>query len=209
MSTFSVVKKVQAITALVPRPWLVVGKGPSCDFVGRVDEREYHVFTLNHACTAICPAIAHFVDLEAFEDCRPLLARMQATYCLPWHPHQGNGPGPDLNALGDRVRKHDGKPIGTLVSYNSSVAFKLPRNSGLPDVRLRYFSAVAAFNILALAGVKTVLSIGVDGGTGYAEQFDPKDRLANGRRSFDVQTREIERTVAGNGITWTRLTGEL
>lgn len=203
MSTFSVVKKVRQITALCPLPWLVVGKGPSCGYISRVDPARYHVLTLNHACRVVEPSIAHFTDLEAFFDCVPTLDDRKCAYCLPWYPHVGNAVGrKTLNDHGPAVRP---KGLGDLVSYNSSLAHKLPRNAALPDVRVRHFSAVAAFNILALAGIREIASIGVDGGTGYAEGFDPKDRLANGRKSFDPQTKEITNTVTRNGIHWTRL----
>ena len=81
-----------------------------------------------------------------------------------------------------------------LWSYNSTRVPRRRYGLGLSEVRVRYFSAVPAFNLLALAGHKTVYTLGVDGGKHYAKEFPLKDCLANGHQSFDIQFREIART---------------
>lgn len=207
--TFNVVKFVRDAQNLDPKPWLIVGKGPSSDFISRVYPADYHVFTLNHACKIIQPTIAHFVDIEAFMACLEHLCVTKVPYCLPWYPHVESKPTPvTLNTLGDAARMYNGKPLGPLLSYNATTAGKLKPHPSLPAIRLRFFSAVAAFNILATAGIKRITSIGVDGGRGYAEAFDTKDCLANGRDSFDAQTPEIQKTVSVNGIQWVKLNWE-
>lgn len=201
--------------AVPSRPWLILGKGPSLDNLGAVDTSKYNVLTLNHACLLCVPTIAHFTDWEAWAACRPfLVAAVQGdptseiALCLPWHPHVDYKPSRRTLAwwaTDDAVTYREFHRRGRLVSYNSTVAHKLPANSNLTTVRVRYFSAVAAFNLLALAGVIDVDTIGVDGGTGYATTMNPTDRLANGRPSFDVQFDEIMHTVKAYGITWRRL----
>lgn len=210
----SAVSHVRELTAADPRPWLVVGKGPTSDAVADVDPAAYHVLTLNHACRLVpAPALAHFVDVEAFLECGDRLAQGLTPTALPWHPHVGHKPSPlplpgFCGLFGERGRSVAlawllGKD--RLLSYNASTAGGLPRNVRLPDVRLRFFGAVAAFNVLAAAGVREVASLGVDGGTGYGSAFDHKDRLANGRTSFDAQTNEIRHTVKACRMRWTRL----
>lgn len=195
----SVTSYVGKHTAAHPRPWLVLGKGPTAERVAEVDTSQYHILTLNHACMVATPTVAHFVDIEAYRDCAGRLeSTINPKVCLPWHPHVGNKAGkPCLTDYGIPERR--------LLSYNSTTAGKLPRMPGLPTVRLRFFSAVAAFNILGQAGVREVYSLGVDGGTEYAPAFDAKDRLSNGRSSFDDQFGEIANAVKTHAMNWVKL----
>lgn len=206
----SVVGFVRHLTAATPRPWLLVGKGPSCARLAALDLSAYHVFTLNHAC-CLTPtfAVAHFVDVEAAAACENFLlaavARTAGRLCLPWHPHVTFKPAtaplvPSANAAVSAYQA-----AGKLVSYNATTAGRLPRHHALPVVTLRQFSAVAAVNVLALAGVKVVHAVGVDGGTEYHSAFAPADKLSNGRPSFDSQWPWIRKTVAEFGIAWRKL----
>ena len=193
------------------RPWLLVGKGPSLDRRAEFDLVDYHVLTLNHSCRVIRPTLAHFTDLEAAMECICDLDDQNAPMILPWHPHVGFRPSP--NSIGDYVRNDSGRRGGLgrmysrnlLYSYNSTRA----RNKvdWLPIVHVRFFSAVAGLNLLAMAGVREIRSIGVDGGTGYAKELDAKDCLANGRDSFDAQFTEMRKTVAKYKLNYQRLDG--
>lgn len=206
MGVGSVVDWVRHRTLADPRPWLVVGKGPTAAGLTEATAGKYHVLTLNHACQLVTPALAHFADLEAFHDCEERLAALGCACCLPWHPHVRNAAGrKTLDDYAHAVRRCQDKRLGLLVSYNASTANTLPRNRLLPNITLRYFSAVGAFNVLAAAGVKEVVTAGVDGGTEYAPQFDPGTRLANGQKTFDVQLPELRATCRRHGITWVKL----
>ncbi len=190
------------------RPWLLVGKGPSLDRRHEYDLRPYHVLTLNHACRVVIPSVAHFTDLEPLLECVQELAAGHKRIVAPWHPHVDFRPSP--NNLGDYVRNgHDELAAAVsrklLYAYNSTRA--RTKVAWLTTVPVRYFSAVAGLNLLALAGVRSVVSLGVDGGTKYAKDFDSKDRLANGRTSFDVQFTEMKKTVDSYHITYRSLTG--
>lgn len=180
-------------------PWCVVGKGPSLDLHAALDLSQYRLLTLNDACTVVPPDVAHFTDLEALRRCEYRLEdpgpRLQYL-CLPWHPHADNRPHHrDLLAWAEEypvIREYGA--TDRLLSYNSSLADRLPRKKGLRDVRVRFFSAVAALNLVAASGQKKLYSLGVDGGDGYAVCVSQEGRLANGRESFDVQFAEIEAT---------------
>ncbi len=195
----SVVSHCHTVTAARPRPWLVLGKGPSAARLADFDPSAYHVLSLNHACRLTPPAVAHFADLEAYYACEDHLAALdECVACLPWHPHVKCKPGKaDLSDYE--------LPASHTVTYNATTARKLPRYPGVHTVGLRFFSATAAFSILGLAGVRTVFSLGVDGGTEYAPCFDAKDRLANGRTSFDDQFKDINATVRHHKMAWTKL----
>jgi len=117
---------------------------------------------------------------------RNLLCRHIVT---PWEPHINFVPGgvPAPNLFANKDLNID-IPI---LWYNSDRSKKLMMQSG-PVVRVKLFSACAAVNLLANAGVKEIYTVGVDGGKGYSKEFDPKDKLANGRTSFDGQTKEFK-----------------
>lgn len=197
----NVLHAVSAFNNILPRPWLLVGKGPTLNNRDQVDFNKFNVFTLNHACTVVRPNIAHFTDFDAWLDCNSYLYENQHNICLPWYPHFDNRSGPnplacyvDQNSL---LQWHHDEH--KLFSYNSTLS-KRPKNPELPLIRVRYFSAVAGFNILAAAGVKRIYTLGIDGGKSYGRDFDPKDLLANGRTDFDVQFEEIARTCREKGV---------
>lgn len=192
---YSVVHYVHKHTVADRRPWLVLGKGPTAALLPQIDTSKYHILTLNHACRAVTPTVAHFVDLDAYQECRDAISGMA---CLPWYPHVDSKAGKkhldDLGLAPDAV-----------LTYNSTTASGRTKCPTVHTVRLRYFSAVAAFNIIGMAGVREIFSLGVDGGTGYAPQFDPKDRLKNGRKTFDDQAAELDLAVKTYHMTWTRI----
>lgn len=221
----SAVDFIRDVTRVSPRPWMVLGKGPTSDYICRIDPSEYHILTLNHACKVTVPTIAHFVDVEAYEDCVENLIDVSKTaICLPWYPHWHNKPQcgnlfdltlytPPLKTMAGKSPLSDGGKrliLATereklMLSYNASTAGKQKPGKNLPNIELRYFSAVAAFNLLARADVKEVHTLGVDGGIGYGDAFDKKDCLSNGQSSFDIGIREIVRTVQKNGMRWLKL----
>lgn len=169
------------------KPWLVVGKGPTFDLIHRVNLDDYHVLGLNHVMYRIPCLLGHAIDYDVFKS--PADRLLCQHIVTPWEPHINFVPGgasvPNLFSDKD-LRIH--VPV---LWYNSDRSRRLMIQSG-PVVRVRLFSACAAVNLLANAGVKDILTVGVDGGSGYSKEFDPKDRLANGRSSFDGQTKEFK-----------------
>lgn len=70
-----------------------------------------------------------------------------------------------------------------------------PVGPGWPRLRVRAFTAVACVALLSAAGVKTVVTAGIDGGTDYHATFRTQGLtpLSNGQKSFDAQFREFDR----------------
>lgn len=169
------------------RLWCIVGKGPSCDRRQEVDWSRFYIVTLNHACRVVTPHLAFFVDYEAFAACLDLLEG-QGTAVLPWRPHVQCRPGQktlaDYALEDQRVRKMWRE--GRLLGFNARPAHVQPHPQ-LNFLLVLRFSAVPAFHLLASAGVPTIHSLGVDGGTQYGRDFDKADLLRNGRASFDDQ----------------------
>jgi hypothetical protein len=193
-----------------------VGKGPSYAR-GLSIGKPLGLLTLNHACKLalepavrqhrfLGPVLAHFTDLSAYLDCRAVVDRHDAlAVCLPWYPHVQFQPAKTpLAELCDHCPPLESlRQAGRLFSYNSTRAHLRPPGPGLQRIAVRHFSAVPAVNILAAAGVRRIETLGIDGGTQYAEGFDERDRLSNGRSSFDAQFAEIRATCARDGITFT------
>jgi hypothetical protein len=95
---------------------------------------------------------------------------------------------------------------GRLIWYNLSSSNKQVGSS--PRIVAKFFSAEAALNILAECGAKTIRSLGVDGGSTYASQFEDlkaKTLLANTHTSFDGQFKEIARTIRTKKIFYAPL----
>jgi hypothetical protein len=198
----------------VKKPWLLVGKGPTLDRRDEVNFSHYNTFTLNHACCVVPHSIAHFTDLEAFAECAGKLYETgvqsrPSFVCLPWYPHVNMRPGmKSLRELVDEQRSflHYFFGYHVLLSYNSTLATLLPPCSGLCTIPVRSFSAVAGFNILAQCSAnKEIFTLGIDGGIGYCADMNPKDRLANGQSSFDIQFKHIRQTCQRNGVKITPL----
>lgn len=190
------------------QPWLILGKGPSFAKRNAHDLKPYLTMSLNHAVREQPVVVAHMVDLDVIDACGESLLNNAQVVVLPWFPHVNNRPG--RHNLGELARTN---PLlqriddqGRLLWYNHSKARQT--NGDSPVVRVRFFSAVAALNLLALAGVRTIRSLGIDGGASYSQEFnDLKDKtlLANSRSSFDRQFEEIARTIATTGIDYAPL----
>src|SRR5687768_2409460 len=143
--------------------WVILGKGPSFAARSRWDLKRYHTISLNHVVREQPVTLAHMIDFDVVDACAESLVNNAQVVVLPWVPHINNRPGP--NNLAELAQSH---PVlrrldeqDRLLWYNHSKARQ--RNGESPVVRVRFFSAVAAINLLATAGVHTIRSLGVDG----------------------------------------------
>lgn len=190
------------------RPWLVLGKGPSFSKRGQFDLGLYYTLSLNHAVRELPVTVAHMIDYDVVTACGESILINSQYLVLPWFPHFGNRPGrrnlEELARTNSVLRELNEQ--GRLLWYNHSQARESLGDS--PVVRVRFFSADAALNLLVLAGVHQIRSLGVDGGATYSMEFDDlKDKtlLANRRTSFDRQFEEIARAIATTGIDYAPL----
>jgi hypothetical protein len=190
------------------QPWLILGKGPSFTKWKEFDLSQYRTMSLNHAVRERPVTVAHMIDHDVVAACGERILRNAEFLVLPWFPHVNNRPGrrslEELSQVDPLLRRMDEE--GRLLWYNHSRA---PHQHGdSPVVRVKFFSAVAALNLLGQAGVQTIRSLGIDGGATYSEEFsDLKDKtlLANSRSSFDRQFEEIARTISITGIDYAPL----
>jgi Glycosyl transferase family 8 len=188
-------------------PWLILGKGPTFSRRAEFDLKPFLHLSLNHAVREQCVKLAHIIDLNVVGQLGEALERNAEYVVMPWRPHVDNDPGchnlDELSVADTQLRRL--RERGRLLWYNLSSA--KPRD-GSPIVNARYFSAEAALNLLAAAGVKTVRSLGIDGGSSYSSTFDDlKDKtlLANSRASFNEQFQEFAKTILSTGIDYAPL----
>lgn len=182
---------------LAGRAPVICGKGPSLD-PAAVAASGHAALTLNHACRVVPAVLACFVDLEAMVQCDP-----DGDVVLPWVPNVNFKPAQPLDVL---LESRAWPALARawwderLYCYNRAGTW--PAHAGLRTIAARYFSAEAAFGLAVAAGAKMVYTSGVDGGSDYSSLFDPKDRLANGRKSFDVQFEPIRTLLRRNRAVW-------
>lgn len=180
---------------LPERPWLVLGKGPSFALRDEFDLTQFNLFALNHVVREMAVDVAHAIDFDVVEACAESLLENARWLIMPRFPHVDSRPtrrpleefvhrSPTLQEF-DRQER--------LVWYN--LGWGAPAD-GSPIIPVRHFSSEAALSILGLIGVKTVRSLGVDGGRRYSATFSDLTTttlLANEQPTFDVQFEELDR----------------
>src|SRR5207237_46044 len=149
------------------RPWLIIGKGPSFSKAGTFDLKPYHIISLNHVVREMKVHVAHFADLDAFEDCSEAVLANAEWLLMPYRPHVQFRAGPkslaELTSSIPILGKLD--RLNRLVWYNLSTA---ERFGNSPIIQAGVFGSEVVVNILALLGVKTIRTLGIDGGQNYS-----------------------------------------
>jgi hypothetical protein len=197
------------------RKWLLLGKGPSFAKRTRYDLTPFFTVALNHVVREMPVDVASAIDIEVVRDCAEDIRRNARFLLMPRYPHiHPNGDeksltGPPLESFFDDLpvlRELDAQ--GRLVWYNLDTGENLP---GSPQIRSGQFSAEVIVNLLGVMEGRSVRTLGVDGGTRYAAQFDDlaeRTRLSNGQQSFDVQFEGIRAAVRRYGIDYRLLDNE-
>lgn len=181
--------------------WLLLGKGPSFARLQRVETRGYRVLGLNHTVREAHVDVAHAIDLDVVLDLEESLVEQADYVVLPWHPHVDFSAG--VKTLAEHAQE---VPVleslaqqGRLLTYDLG-SWSGPHRDGAALVPGGAFSGDVVVRLLAEQGVRTIHTIGIDGGDAYAEAFSDLTPLTNGQRSFDAQTRAIERTVSSHDL---------
>ena len=208
---------IASITAKAKlKPWLVIGKGPSFSELPSLNLSKYYSIALNHAVIKV-PSVdyVHVADLDVFEKIEDCLMTNTTSLVSPYFLHNKNSP--DAAFSVDKLAEIANKPHHNLfkhlvkskriTTYASSLSKSLGRKPELGRaIHVRYFSSVAVVNLLCACGVKDITLIGIDGGSTYASQFSDLTPLTNGRKSFDVQFREIAISTRRHKLDLKRIT---
>jgi len=198
------------------KPWLVLGKGPSSEKITTgqtTDWSGYRVFALNHAIKLWPSAeIFHCIDADVLNDPSIQSFAETAKYLvMPFYPHFNQRPDPNMS-LETFIRQRP--PLvrknlkGRILWYNLNSAPRIvyePRvSAGIRIIRADYFSAEAAFDLLARVGVKKIDTLGIDGGSERADAFRHL-KFENPHGTYDKQFDNLSRICHDYGITWRKL----
>jgi hypothetical protein len=188
-------------TSFDPKPWLLLGKGPTFSRRDEFPLGDYNLIGLNNVVVEQQLDVAHIVDIDVIEKCADALKANCRYLVMARRPHVQFTPGQRL--LEDFFDQHpilrelDGE--GRLVWYNADTS---PPVGNSRSIGVSFFSSEAAMNILGEMGAKRVRTLGIDGGGSYGDEFKDLPELRNGLPSFDAQFRQIEDIVAKWGIDY-------
>lgn len=190
-------------TSAATSAWLILGKGPSYSSLNentpyKINALPVKVLGLNDVVRDKKVDIAHCIDFDVVLRNGDAIARNAGVLVMPWHPHISHKATP--KTLEDLLSEHE---ILQQLDQQQRLCWYNLRTSkdqrpDSPTVDVRYFSAEAAINLLAMAGVKTIRTLGIDGGKQYSNQFEDlngESLLSNGRESFDAQFSEISKSI--------------
>jgi hypothetical protein len=189
-------------------PWLILGKGPSFDQRHRYDLQGYRLLSLNHVVREQPVMAAHMIDIDVVFACAESIESNAQVLVMPWVPHVKNLLGTKTLAqwVAESAVLQRLSAAGRLLWYDLSTSKE--RHGTHPVVRATSFSAEAALHLLALAGVRRIRSLGVDGGASYGQSFDDLKnvtRLNNGHASYDLQFEGFARTLLATGVDFAPL----
>lgn len=187
---------------------LLLGKGPTFAKRFQYDLEKFDlIIGLNHVVREMPVDLAHIIDLEVVEHCGQALYENAKFLVMPWIPHVRRKlsfsertlsfkPGSmNLNECCELIHLLGKlRSEGRLLCYNLGTAPADRAFPGMPVLPPASFSAAVVLQLMAYAGVRYVRTLGIDGGSGYAGQFDDlkeMTHLAAGQASYDAQFSEI------------------
>ena len=183
--------------------WLMFGKGPTFDRhveFPDIDEK-FLTVGLNHICRQRNVLLTHMIDANVLDEVAGIETKTKLVI-MPWQPHvnfRSTSRTLDSFVEASPVLQQLEKE-GRLLWYNCSTGDK-PRD-GSPGVGVSWFSAEAVVRMLAMAGVKTIRTLGVDGGSKYAKSFKDIQPFRGGHTTFDKQNEPIRQTVKQFGLDY-------
>lgn len=188
-------------TSFDPKPWLLLGKGPTFSRRGEFPPEDYNLLGLNNVVTEQNVDVAHIIDVDVVEKSADALRQNCRFLVMARRPHVRFEPAERLleDYFAELPVLKELDEQGRLVWYNAATS---PPVGNSRSIGVTFFSSEAAMNILGEMGVKKVRTLGIDGGTKYGEEFKDLPALQNSLPSFDAQFRELEDIVAHWGIDY-------
>jgi hypothetical protein len=195
--------KRQFVDGSREQEWLILGKGPTYSRRKDFDLRRYKTMSLNHVVTDQPVDVAHMIDFDVAESCAEAIRSNARWLLMPRHPHVAFRP--TLLRLEELIRHvpilADLEREGRIVCYDLSNSPEPPSGT---QIEVQYFSSEAALDLVGHLGARVVSTLGIDGGTVYADSFSSLDaatRLANGQPSFSVQFLRLEDIARRHALT--------
>jgi hypothetical protein len=189
------------------RPWLIAGMGPSFSAIKEINAKDYNILGINKVCREIKVEFCQIIDLYIIDKIGDSIYDNAKYLVMPYHPHFQCRPFIELTTEALVETKPLLKKMNEekrLLCFNlSTIPFK---KADSPIVTARYFSAEAAVSLLANLGIKTLRTIGVDGGIDRASEFS--DHGSCDPRGFDIQWPGINYTIETFNLDYKALKGE-
>ena len=207
------------------KPWLILGKGPTYSLKEQYDLSQFNILALNHVVRDQKVRLSHAIDFDVVESCIDTIIENAEFLVVPFYPHINNSP--SQHSIEELIKENE-KLLGLSNSGRLLWYYKSPFDvgtkealekrtrqlmleeleNGFPIVPVHYFSAEAGVNLLAMAGITKIRTLGIDGGTSYSNKFDDiKDKtlLANGQKTFSLQFRCIAQTIINKNMDYAPL----
>ena len=185
------------------KSWLIIGKGPSFTRIWDTKVSNYNLFGLNEVVTKINCKLGHIIDLDVAIKIGTTGLLTAENYIVPYHPHVNFRPEKTITSYYDKCILLKSLAIkDRLYTYNLSTYKGNILHANTPYIKTKYFSVEAAFRILANFGIRVIHTLGIDGGTKYASEFDDLKPLTNGRKSFDDQFIELRSICKQHSMSW-------
>lgn len=188
--------------------WLILGKGPSLERIREFDLQPFRTVSLNHVIQTTQVEVASVIDLDVVKECQKEIYENARFLLMPRYPHVNcRASERPLEGLFDQVSiLRTLSQESRLIWYNFATGKPIPSSPLIPKGP---FSAAVIVNLLAVLGVRSIRTLGIDGGTAYSAQFNEKTRLVNRHSNFDVQWTGIAATVRKHEINYAPLTSEV
>ena len=186
--------------------WLILGKGPSIDCKSKYDLRDSIVVGLNDVVRDNNCDIVHIVDLSVLDRVREVIQDKAKYLLMPAIPHEDYHL-PGINKTLHRKSKQTlaelAKSDPTIRSYNERSSLLFYDTSQADDdnvrhVKLGSFSASTVVRLLAQSGVRTIRTLGIDGGSNYSPQYRDLEEISlldAGQDSYNAQFDEIAHCI--------------
>lgn len=198
------IRSLKYLNIPTDKPWLILGKGPSFSRIWETKVSDFHLLGLNETVSEVTCEIGHFIDLEPL--CNLKNIYYPNTVIIPFHPHINSSPAKVLDHYYNKFPiLVDFAKSEKLYTYNLSTYKGVQKHNNAPYITAKFFSAEAAFRILANAGVRQFYSLGIDGGNKYAKEFKHLKPLTNGRANFDQQFVELYKIINNHKASWVQL----
>ncbi|MBY0549074.1 MAG: hypothetical protein K2W95_17505 [Candidatus Obscuribacterales bacterium] len=194
------------------KPWIILGKGPSFGLRQQTPLDTYHSVGLNHVPREQNVDLAHIIDIEVLAQCGQDIERNSRFLVMPMIPHENMHARADMKLADwlDRfpvLKKFDEE--GRLLWYDLSTASTAA--SRHPKIQAYAFSSEAVLGLLAQCGVRKIRSLGLDGGTTYAKEFEDLRSttcLSNGQQCFDEQFKHFPAIINRFSLDYASLADE-
>lgn len=200
------------LTNKLDKPWLIIGKGPSFNKRQHINLNDYYTLGLNHVATVQHVIVNMVLDYDVIEESG--INILNCDYLLmPWIPQNWHKLPPYHHKAYNDLQwfTQNDEIIGEANKRNKLLWFNLNRakvkkENGGPIVQATHFSGDVAVHALSIGGVKTIKTIGLDGGRSYAPEF----KMAALRRfrpndTYNAQDKPIQKHITNYKIDFEKL----